>query len=316
MSETAPEGLRFKYYEDIFPNGANYQNLITAFNNTDIELRSKSDTKIKNRGLKIICIENDIMQNSNADKDGIFARLNYTHIMEFFTGMKSPESFKYQNVTLCHEVGHLFGLEDRYQYLVNYSFDGACYSIIKNFELVPILVDPNIDNEANYLAIPYQNLMFGANEKCVFLTPYQLAIIWGNNEITNNRDVENEYRKNIFITLPNTSVSTFGKYMDERGFKRTGIVLGLQNNLLYTYTTNQNNQFVQNYTGSQISINGSVAGNNVNNLLGAVTKFMNGQGVDIATGNNLAQTILNNTNCNNQTIINENLQFLNSLPGI
>jgi hypothetical protein len=289
------ENLQFNNYEEFI-------NLSSKFSKLDSDLKNENFQfkNIKNRGVKVIVIEHAGLQNSRAEKNGMRAFLNFEHIRKFMFVNNQPKAYELQNITLCHEVGHLFGLSDRYQFLTWYNqIDSNCFSIVANGgrtrDLIPIPIDTSIDERANDDTMAYSNLMYGANDFSNLLTEYQLKIIWGIAGETRNIDVEDDYIQTIFIIPNNINVYTGVRFRIERRENQMGFLGSITNGNVYSQLSGPDG--LQDFNGQGfLTVNG-VIGNNVNNVIAAIPKIKGGNTVNIQDSNLLGSTIWTLPDC-------------------
>lgn len=322
--------LKFEYYEDIEKD-------------TELSLKLKSEIRIKNanlqneanyskknikeRGLKIICIRDMGEESSNAEKNGTYAYININDIIDVFkntnllTNSATQGGYVVAQRVLLHEIGHLFGLADRYQYLFRYKKDSnGCFEIVDSgYELHPIPM-PRIEDVDNDRITDYQNLMFGAYSNCKELTTYQQMIILGIAGISKNLDNEEDYRKSI-ILIPYDEVVYTGRY-SINGTTDYGIIIGNDNAKVY-YNDINGKSLKKNFSGKGIKkkdSNGNITEltDFLNDTVGIfyISEYSNIKSytrysIDKSSSNQLGEIILNNPNC--QTI---NLNILSNASGI
>ena len=154
--------------------------------------KNNSKKKLKNRGVKIIITQRDEGQRSSAEKNGMLAYINERdfYLPEIDCIQKNSKD---PNLvwTMNHEVGHLFGLDDRYVDLLCYEYDevNKCYSL----DDIRYPSPRAIHNENDILAMRswavLNNLMYIGD----YLTEYQAKIILGIAGEKEDIDVEPNY---------------------------------------------------------------------------------------------------------------------------
>jgi hypothetical protein len=186
-----PEELRFSTYEQMEQR----RNGIAALNRTYATDKAYTNKKSLHRGIKVIEIvpapskkaggsgAADEEVHSSAEKGGLVAHV-YTHHLRGFDNFDAARVHDYAHklfdITLIHEIGHLLGLSDRYQFLLTYELgeSGQCIKSIQK-DLVPYPVSPDIDPDALSSGSALNNLMFGATNYCRELTTYQRKVLLG-----------------------------------------------------------------------------------------------------------------------------------------
>lgn len=97
----------------------------------------------------------------------------------------------------------MFGLSDRYQYLLTYKIgsSGECIESIRK-DLIPFAVDPKVDSEGLNSTQILNNLMYGADDYCRELTTYQRKVLLG------YESIEEPYKKESVLVNDNDKLET------------------------------------------------------------------------------------------------------------
>ncbi len=253
------EGLNFTNLEDF----EDKRSAFSSFNFERFRNKKYTDNNQLDRGIKVIEIlpeSPDLTLHSNAEKSGIVAHVYLHHLIEGGYRNKdlarSVKPYKSTNfdITIIHEICHLFGLSDRYQFALKYKLGdtGECIESI-NQTLIPIPIDPALDEEGLDNEKILNNLMFGADNFCLGLTTYQKNVILGN--ITTP---EPDYNKVSVLINESDNFST--NSYNNKAKKRIGFsgyknedppIIGADNSGIYTYSFS-NGILSRDYTGQNI----------------------------------------------------------------
>jgi hypothetical protein len=300
------DGLNFTSLED-FEDKRNSFNL---YNFERFRNKKYTNNKQLDRGIKVIEIlpeTVDLSLHSNAEKSGIVAHVYLHHLIKGGYRDKVGATIRQYNltefdITIIHEICHLFGLSDRYQFVLKYKLgnNGDCLESI-NQTLIPIPIDPALDEEGLGNEKILNNLMFGADDFCLGLTNYQKNVILG--EIT---AAEPDYDKVSVLINVGSSFST--NSYNNKAKKRIGFagyrnedppIIGADSSGIYTYSF-VDDKLVRDYTGQNIKLNGKPVGNKLNDLLPIVVLDVNDN--VLQTSNDLGLEITNKKYCDSRTI--------------
>jgi len=161
------------------------------------------------------------------------------------------------DITLIHEICHLFGLSDRYQFLMKHKLgsSGDCIESVTT-ELIPYAVDPAKDNEALYPEQVLDNLMFGMDIYCRRLTTYQKNIIWG------YENAEDDYKK-VTLLIPEGAKLETNSNAKQGLLKRVSFTnqdIGNRKNIPIIGVDSQGNPFtytnIKNLSGGEVDYSG------------------------------------------------------------
>jgi hypothetical protein len=305
--EKGAEALAFDTFEDI----KTIRGLENELQRADRIFKSTSDNKYKDRGLKVLVLQPDNGQHSSAQQNGMFAYLNVNHLSTYSHDgiIMKQQDYEYFDITLVHEVCHLFGLSDRYQFVQHYTqLKDNCYSIDGQAELVPIAVDPNIDPEALTQDMALNNLMYGKDNWCKALTRYQKNVILGIAGPQKNGEMEPPYNQITFLLPHGASLTTAGTYIKKTGYEsiesvKTVILGSGIPNGIYMYVK-QDGQYVQDFTGQNIFFNNSAVGNGFDTQVGTIVRDPDGN--ILPSSNALGLQILNSPDCDDPKLRKDN----------
>ena len=198
---------------------AERDNALMAQIRRDNSTQRLAEKNVRKHGVKVIIIRPDGYGDSNAEQGGVVANINAKAMIGY-----NNAAYSMIDKVPQHEVCHLFGLSDRYQFLFNYTKDAnGCITILprsaSSTPFIPVYVNPAIDTEVfdDYGWHFASNLMF-TDPDGKTLTTYQKNIIKGTEQsVQNVQDAGNEpdypqlrilkpMGKNIYSSSRNTDL--------------------------------------------------------------------------------------------------------------
>jgi hypothetical protein len=281
--KTVPEALLFNDYED-------FETKRDLFVSENIRLGKDKNESNKNKihkGIKVIELlpapasGAAVDVHSNAELGGIAAHVYIHHMRDFVNKALAFDTRSYDfrefDITIIHEILHLFGLADRYQFLLTYTLgpSGDCIADMKR-TLIPFAVNPKIDPEGLYHEHILNNIMYGIDNICRKITTYQRKIVLG------YLPVEEAYKKVTVLVPEGASLTTKSSprglfKLQKPGSNDTGnrqhtpIIGAEEDGTMFTYINVENETDVRKeYSGDSVYLGNQIVGKNMNDLIGIV----------------------------------------------
>ena len=308
----------------------NKRNIYKLRNNELYELTKKNKKKL-DRGYKVINIipypnknkfKDQISFNehleslhSNAEHGGILANLYQQHITSFDNEM-SVTTRDYANIlfdiTLIHEMLHLFGLSDRYQFLLKYKLNqlGDCIESVTK-DLIPFAVDPKVDFEALNSTQILNNIMYGVDDFCRSLTTYQKKVI------LDFEKEEEQYKKVSVLVNSNDRIETLssnkGGLVKFKSLLRRDVssmknepIIGLSNNgIPFSFINiDYENTVIKVNLEQNLLLNGKKIETEINKKIGFLVLSNDAKQTVMPNSTNLAVNLLALKNCD-KLLINQ-----------
>lgn len=300
------EGLNFTTLEDFEDKRSSFE----LYNFERFRNKKYTNKTQLDRGIKVIEIlpeSTDSSLHSNAEKSGIVAHVYLHHLIEggYLDEDIGPSIRQYKlvefDITIIHEICHLFGLSDRYQFALKYKLgdNGKCLESISK-SLIPIPIDPELDEEGMLDMQILNNLMYGADNFCLSLTTYQ------KNVILDFLDPEPDYDKVSVLIDEGNSFSTNSynnkakKRISFSGYKTEDPpIIGADAVGIYTYSF-VDEKLRKDYTGQNIKFNGKSVGDKLKELLPLIVLDVNDN--ILPTSTDLGLEITSKNYCDTRTI--------------
>jgi hypothetical protein len=302
------EALAFDVFEDIKAVDGLEAELIKA----NGVFRSRTNSDVIDRGLKVLVIQTDKGQHSSAQQGGMYAYLNEAHLAPYQNDFQQMRKQSYErfDITLVHEVCHLFGLSDRYQFVQNYVKKENCHIMQGGRQLVPIAVSPDIDPDANTREMALNNLMYGADDWSRALTQYQRDVILGIAGPQKDRDQEPSYNQMTFLVPLGHTLYTAGEYIKKTGYEtidanvRT-ILMGVSpNGQVFMYVSKEG-KLVPDDSGAFVFLDGVALGDRLHKEIGILVQDPDHNLLE-ESSNKLGLEILNSPDCDDPKLKKEN----------